>query len=131
MISGGPDWVHCSGLGRLFLSPSIAILFRVSTYDDLDSQVLVDEHQDIKEPQEYRVILLNDDFTTMEFVVAVLVSVFHKNLMDATRIMLDVHKKGRGLVGVYSYDIAVTKINRVHSMARENGFPLKCVMEKV
>jgi len=117
-------------LGRLFLCPSIAILSRVSTYDDLDSQVLVNEDQDVKEPQEYRVILLNDDFTTMEFVVAVIMSVFHKGILDATRIMYDVHRKGRGVVGTYTYDIAATKINRVHTMARENGFPLKCTMEK-
>ena len=97
---------------------------------DLESDVLVEDGQDIKEPDEYRVLLLNDDFTTMEFVVAVLVSVFHKTIPEATRIMLDVHRKGKGMVGVYTYDIAATKIQRVHSMARENGFPLRCTMEK-
>jgi ATP-dependent Clp protease adaptor protein ClpS len=97
---------------------------------DIESQVLVDQDQDIQEPDEYRVILLNDDFTTMEFVVAVLMAVFHKNMLEASRIMLDVHKKGRGLVGTYTYDIATTKVSRVHAMARENGFPLKCIMEK-
>lgn len=90
----------------------------------------MDQDQDIQEPDEYRVILLNDDFTTMEFVVAVLMAVFHKNMLEASRIMLDVHKKGRGLVGTYTYDIATTKVSRVHAMARENGFPLKCIMEK-
>lgn len=82
------------------------------------------------EPDEYRVILLNDDYTTMEFVVTVLMAVFHKSLIDAQKIMLDVHRKGRGVVGVYSYDIAVTKINQVHEVAKQNGFPLKCIMEK-
>lgn len=82
------------------------------------------------EPDEYRVILLNDDYTTMEFVVTVLMAVFHKSLMDAQKIMLDVHRKGRGIVGVYTYDIAVTKINQVHEVAKQNGFPLKCIMEK-
>lgn len=92
--------------------------------------MLVEDREEVKEPDEYRVILLNDDFTTMEFVVAVLMSVFHKSIVEATKIMFDVHKKGRGVVGVYSYDIASTKIQRVHTMARENGFPLRCTMEK-
>jgi len=88
------------------------------------------KEEEIKEPEEFRVILLNDDFTTMEFVVSVLMTVFHKPVPEATRIMLDVHRKGRGIVGIYSYDIAVTKINQVHMLAGQNGFPLKCTMEK-
>ena len=84
-----------------------------------------------KEPEEYRVFLLNDDFTTMEFVVSVLMTIFHKSLQDATKIMIDVHRKGRGIVGEYSYDIAATKINQVHALARQMGFPLRCTMEKV
>jgi len=83
------------------------------------------------EPEEYRVILLNDDFTTMEFVVSVLMTIFHKTLPEATKIMVDVHRRGRGVVGEYSYDIAATKINQVHLLARQMGFPLKCTMEKV
>lgn len=102
----------------------------MATENDIEGGVLFDEDTDTKEPDEYRVILLNDDFTTMEFVVAVIMSVFHKELLDATRIMLDVHRKGKGVVGTYTYDIAATKIKRVHEMARENGFPLKCIMEK-
>ncbi len=93
-------------------------------------EVLTRDAEELKEPDEYRVILLNDDYTTMEFVVTVLMAVFHKSLMDAQKIMLDVHRKGRGIVGVYSYDIAVTKINQVHEVAKQNGFPLKCIMEK-
>jgi len=84
-----------------------------------------------QEPEEFRVILLNDDFTTMEFVVSVLMTIFHKTLPEATKIMIDVHKKGRGIVGEYCYDIAATKINQVHLLARQMGFPLKCTMEKV
>lgn len=102
----------------------------MTTENDIEGGVLIDEDTDTKEPDEYRVILLNDDYTTMEFVVAVIMSVFHRELLDATRIMLDVHRKGKGVVGTYTYDIAATKINRVHEMARENGFPLKCIMEK-
>ncbi len=91
----------------------------------------IEKHrEEAKEPEEYRVLLLNDDFTTMEFVVSVLMTVFHKSIPEATRLMLDVHKKGRATVGIYGYDIAVTKINQVHQLARQNGFPLKCTMEK-
>ena len=94
------------------------------------SGILTKDDEDYKEPEDYRIILLNDDFTTMEFVVSILMTVFHKPLPEATKIMLDVHKKGKGIVGVYSYDIAATKVNQVHELARQNGFPLKCVMEK-
>jgi ATP-dependent Clp protease adaptor protein ClpS len=83
-----------------------------------------------KEPEEYLVILLNDDYTTMDFVVVVLVEIFRKNLEDANRIMLDVHEKGRGVVGRYPWDIAATKVEQVHAMARANEFPLKCIVER-
>ena len=96
----------------------------------LEGEVLTRADEELKTPDEYRVLLINDDFTTMEFVVTVIMTVFHKSLPESTRIMLDVHKKGKGTVGVYSYDIAATKINQVHQLARQNGFPLKCTMEK-
>ena len=83
----------------------------------------------IKEPEEYRVILLNDHYTTMDFVVEVLMVIFHKNLEDANKIMLDVHRKGKGIVGHYSWDIAVTKTEQVHAAAREQEFPLRCIVE--
>jgi len=78
----------------------------------------------------FRVVLHNDDYTTMEFVVEVLMTVFRKNLVESTRIMLDVHRKGTGQVGVYTYDVAATKVSQVHSLAREREFPLRCTMEK-
>ncbi|MDR2182189.1 MAG: ATP-dependent Clp protease adapter ClpS [Treponema sp.] len=97
----------------------------------IDGTELVRKRREkIREPEEYRVILLNDDYTTMEFVVTVLMVVFHKKEEDAVRIMLDVHQKGKGIVGVYSYDIAHTKANQVHTMARKAEFPLKCIVEK-
>ena len=74
-------------------------------------------------------ILLNDHFTTMEFVVEILIVIFHKNVEDAYRIMLDVHKKGKGVVGVYTWDIAATKTEQVHMAARANEFPLRCIIE--
>jgi ATP-dependent Clp protease adaptor protein ClpS len=84
----------------------------------------------VQEPKMYRVILHNDDYTTMEFVVEVVMTVFHKGVIDATRIMLDVHKRGRGDVGTYTYDIASSKAQHVRSMARARQFPLKCTIEE-
>ena len=78
----------------------------------------------------YRVLLHNDDYTTMEFEVEVLVHIFHKTIEDATRIMLNVHEKGIGVCGVYTFEVAETKVDTVHSIARDHGFPLKCSMEK-
>ena len=87
--------------------------------------------EEVREPTQYRVVLLNDDFTAKDFVVAVLIAVFHKNQGDAQIIMEDVHKKGRGVVGAYSYDIAATRCLQVHEAARTNGYPLRCVMEQM
>jgi ATP-dependent Clp protease adaptor protein ClpS len=89
----------------------------------------VNNDQEIREPKMYRVILHNDDYTTMDFVVEVLISIFHKPAADATRIMIDVHKKGKGICGVYTYDVAATRVVRVQQMARKREFPLKCTLE--
>ena len=79
----------------------------------------------------FRVLLLNDDYTTMEFVIEVLIHVFNKSQADATRIMLSVHQNGSGVCGVYTYEVAETKKETVHSLAREREFPLKCTIEEV
>ncbi|MDE6027311.1 MAG: ATP-dependent Clp protease adaptor ClpS [Muribaculaceae bacterium] len=84
-----------------------------------------------QEPRKYKVIFHNDDFTTMEFVIEVLRTVFYKDAVSAHSIMMDVHKKGKGIVGIYSFDLAVTKRNRAVEMAREEGFPLKITVEEV
>ncbi len=84
----------------------------------------------LKKPKLYKVILLNDDYTSMEFVVDVIMTVFNKKEEEAARIMLDVHKKGKGIVGVYPYDIAETKVIQVEEMAELNGYPLKAVIEE-
>jgi len=88
------------------------------------------EEQKTREPDMFRVVLLNDDYTTMDFVVWVIQKIFHKAAAEATRIMMDVHKKGRGIVGVYSYDIARTKTVQVKQLAKEHEYPLECVVEK-
>ncbi|MBO4335023.1 MAG: ATP-dependent Clp protease adapter ClpS [Desulfovibrio sp.] len=85
----------------------------------------------LKEPERYRVFLHNDDYTTMEFVVEILQQVFHKPVEEATKIMMHVHQNGRGECGIFTYEIAETKVASVHSLARKAGFPLKCTMEKV
>ena len=82
------------------------------------------------EPGHYRVHLHNDDYTTMEFVVQILKTIFHKNIPEANRIMLEVHSKGYGIVGFYPYDIAATKVMQVENKASHAGFPLRCTMEK-
>ena len=107
------------------------ILVGVSIDRETEGGVLADEETDVQEPEEYRVILLNDDYTTMEFVVAVIMSVFHKDLFEATRVMLDVHRKGRGVVGTYTYDIAATKVDQVLDAAHSAGHPLQCISEPV
>ncbi|NBC21061.1 MAG: ATP-dependent Clp protease adapter ClpS [Alphaproteobacteria bacterium] len=83
-----------------------------------------------KRPSLYRVMLLNDDYTPMEFVVFVLERFFNKSREEATRIMLHVHQKGVGLCGVYTYEVAETKVAQVLDMAQRNEHPLQCVMEK-
>jgi len=83
-----------------------------------------------KRPAMYKVILLNDDYTPMEFVVELLKSVFHKPHAEATRIMLWVHQNGMGIAGVYPYEVAETKVRTVEELAKQAEYPLKCVMEK-
>mgnify|MGYP006297874455 CR=1 FL=1 len=89
-----------------------------------------EEEVEIRRPSLYKVILLNDDFTPMEFVVEVLQRFFGKDRETATRIMLQVHHQGRGVCGVYPFDIAETKVNQVMDYARSNEHPLQCTMEK-
>lgn len=93
-----------------------------------ESQVL--EKSELKKPSRYKVILHNDDYTTMEFVVYILMEIFKKSEAEAFSIMIMVHEKERGIAGIYSREIAETKIERVRREAKEAGFPLLCTMEK-
>ncbi len=83
-----------------------------------------------QEPKLFKVILLNDDYTTMEFVIQVLESVFQKSPAEAYQIMMAVHLGGRGVAGIYTWEVAETKVDTVVSLAREAGFPLKAVTEE-
>ena len=96
---------------------------------DGESRVIVEKK--LKEPDRYRVLLHNDDYTSMDFVVAVLCGVFHKTVEEATAIMLHVHQQGMAQCGVYTHEVAEAKVRRVHHAARAAGFPLKCTMEKI
>ncbi len=84
----------------------------------------------LKHPKKYKVFILNDDYTSMDFVVDVLMSIFHKSYQEAENIMLEVHKKDKGLCGVYTYEIAETKVMQVIKKAKDNNFPLKAIMEE-
>lgn len=95
------------------------------------TQTLVKPEPELKEPPFYKVVLLNDDFTPMDFVVHILQKFFLKNLEDASRIMMQVHQHGSGVAGIYSHEIAETKVYVVNDYARKNKHPLKCVMEKI
>ena len=84
----------------------------------------------LKEPSLYNVILHNDDYTTQEFVIEILVEIFHKTFSDAESLMLEVHNAGAAIVTAYSYDITLTKLNHVTRLARSQGFPLKVTIEE-
>ena len=101
--------------------------------DDHTSQPGADSASAVEEevapPRMHKVLLHNDHYTTMEFVVYVLQGIFNKSIEDATRIMLNVHQAGVGVAGVYSRDIAETKVSTVHSLAQDHGYPLRCSTE--
>ena len=97
---------------------------------EFEEQVVSETSDEVIEPPLFKVLLHNDDYTTMEFVVEVLITVFRKPAEEATRIMLNVHHQGIGLCGVFPYELAETKVETVEALARERGFPLKCTMEK-
>ena len=98
--------------------------------NDLEKGVLLDTKPKTKKPSMYNVLLLNDDYTPMEFVVHVLERFFSKTRDEATNIMLHVHQKGAGVCGVFSFEIAETKVVQVMDCARENQHPLQCTIEK-
>jgi ATP-dependent Clp protease adaptor protein ClpS len=92
--------------------------------------VIVKAKPKTKKPSMYKVLMLNDDFTPMEFVVHILERFFNKNRTEATRIMLHVHRRGVGVCGVYTYEVAETKVTQVMDFARQHQHPLQCTLEK-
>ena len=98
--------------------------------DDAQTGVATKTRTKPKKPSMYKVLLLNDDYTPMEFVVLILKRFFRMDLEQATRVMLHVHQKGVGVCGVFSYEVAETKVNQVMDFAKENQHPLQCTLEK-
>lgn len=87
------------------------------------------DKNDAKRPALYRVVMHNDDFTPMDFVIDILVQVFQRPAAEATQVMLDIHNKGAGTAGIYTYDIAMSKKNQVHRLAEDQRHPLRCTVE--
>jgi len=108
-----------------------ALPVRLPDGDSGDSVVLERRTQRVKPPQMYQVVMLNDDYTPMEFVVVVIQEFFSKDLEAATQIMLKIHLEGRGVCGVYSKDVAATKVDQVLDAAHKAGHPLQCLSEPV
>ena len=98
--------------------------------NDGETGVATKERTKTKRPSMYKVLLLNDDYTPMEFVIWVLEAIFNKDREDATRIMLHVHQNGVGICGVFTYEVAETKVAQVMELARRNQHPLQCTMER-
>jgi ATP-dependent Clp protease adaptor protein ClpS len=116
---------------KLSLKPTLAVGNPKPLGDDERATVLDREVQKVEPPPLYKVVLLNDDFTPMEFVVMIIQEFFHKDQETATRIMLQVHIEGKGVCGVYTHDVAATKVAQVSDMSRKSGHPLQCMMEEV
>jgi ATP-dependent Clp protease adaptor protein ClpS len=103
----------------------------MSTYDpERDQATVTESKQKLQKPPLYKVLLHNDNYTTMEFVVWVLQTVFHRSETDAVRIMLQVHHQGIGVAGVYTYEIAEMKVAKVIELARQHEFPLLCTLQE-
>ena len=93
--------------------------------EELDTRLALDV------PKQYKVLLHNDDYTSMEFVIEVLMHIFHKNLANSEKIMLEIHQAGKGTCGIFTHEIAETKVHQVKQLAKTNGFPLLATMEEV
>ena len=113
---------------QLWKLPSL--IMSTNTIIDIN-KLKFEQLTETKPPPLYQVIMLNDDFTTMDFVMDVLMSIFKKSAEEAERIMLTIHYQGKGICGVYVKDIAATRIQQVHQLARLEQHPLKCIMEPV
>ena len=113
-----------------------SLLIRMATgpeddgLDDLETGIATRTRPKTKKPSNYKVLMLNDDYTPMEFVVLVLQRFFQMGIEDATRVMLHVHQRGVGVCGTFSYEVAETKVSQVIDFARQNQHPLQCTLEK-
>ena len=101
-----------------------------NTSSEIEESSISRTEDEAKEPSMYRVLLHNDDYTTMDFVVEILMTVFNKSMEESIQIMMSVHRQGIGICGFYTFEVAETKMNSVHTLAQKKGFPLRCSMEK-
>lgn len=97
--------------------------------EDIEGELLTEERVKLKRPDMYRIVLLNDDYTPREFVVWVLMRIFYKGQEESTRIMIEAHTSGKSIIGVYTYDVATTKIVQVDKLAKQYEHPLRCILE--
>lgn len=102
-----------------------------TTMSEKKGSTATKDRSEVREPSLYKVLLHNDDYTSMEFVVAILEKIFQKNTSEASKIMLNVHQEGIGIAGIYTREICETKVAVVHNLARQSEFPLRCSIEKV
>jgi len=93
-------------------------------------EIELDSNLEVADPKKFKVLLLNDDYSTMDFVIDVLTRIFRKTVDQATQIMLNIHNNGKEVCGIYTHEIASTKVAQVKTLAREKGFPLKAIMEE-
>ena len=126
-MSGAIDMV-APALGEVEVR--LSRYFPIINQEDNESGVITKDKVIVKRPSRYHIFLLNDDYTPMDFVVNILERYFHKDHVQATEIMLQVHQKGKGLCGTYALELAETKVSMVTDEARQNGYPLRCIMEK-
>ena len=103
----------------------------MSTNKSANPDFDLDVENQTAEPKKYKVLLLNDDYTPMDYVIFVLKKFFTKNETDAYAIMLDVHNKGAGIAGIYSFEVAETKVSQVNKLSKENQYPLKSTLEEI
>ncbi|MBN4048589.1 ATP-dependent Clp protease adapter ClpS [bacterium AH-315-N22] len=103
----------------------------VSTMSDKKGSTATKDRSEVREPSLYKVLLHNDDYTSMEFVIAILERIFRKSTSEASKIMMNVHQDGVGIAGIYTREICETKVATVHDLARQSAFPLRCTMEKI
>jgi ATP-dependent Clp protease adaptor protein ClpS len=111
------------------LLPPVAMPNDPSHREDFEGDIALQPKRKLGKAKRYKVLLHNDNYTTQEFVVVVLMKFFHRTETEATHIMLSVHHKGQGVAGVYTKDVAETKVDQVHSFAKENGMPLRLSAE--
>ncbi|WP_217905301.1 ATP-dependent Clp protease adapter ClpS [Altererythrobacter lutimaris] len=126
-----PDQAEFAPQGARVIAP---VRLAGTDGDDADSEdevgIATKTKAKPKKPSQYKVLMLNDDYTPMEFVVMVLKRFFNMDLEEATRVMLHVHQKGVGVCGIFPYEVAETKVNQVMDFARQNQHPLQCTLEK-